>query len=72
MDLRTSSIYKFPGKYFNFSHRCFYIWNMLGMSMEPRACVASRKLSQAIWTEQSVVKYLAPADTLYLYLGICS
>lgn len=40
--------------------------------MEPRACVASRKLSPAIWADQSVVKYLAPADILYLFLGICS
>lgn len=40
--------------------------------MEPRAYVASRKLSQAIWADQSVVKYLAPADMLYLYPGICS
>lgn len=72
MHLCINSIHQFYGKHLNFLHRCFCFWNMLRMPMEPRACVASRKLSQAIWADHSVVKYLAPADILYLYLGICS
>lgn len=46
IDERMSKL-KFPifmENTLNFSPRCFYIQNMLGMSMKTRACVASRKV----------------------------
>lgn len=43
--------------------RYFYIWNMLGMSMKPRACVASGKVLGHMGY-QFVVGYLASADLL--------
>lgn len=33
---------------------------MLRLPIEPRTCIASRQVSQAIWTYQPVVRHLAP------------